>query len=210
MEKKRFVFDLDGTLLTGNYQLTDDYFLSIYQEEGIPFIQNVGKYLDLYENQFLSYDEALLSKFLSEKAHMNISEDVIDGWIQIVGDQLDDTIEDGVFDTLEYLKKKDKSIVVLTNWFGKTQIPRLERHGLLPYFDTIYTGDGFVKPHRKAYLWARDSYHPKECVFIGDNLEKDYYGPRSYNMESILYDKEDRYSNRLVKIKKMEEIIERY
>ena len=210
MEKKRFVFDLDGTLLTGNYQLELEYFSSIYKEDGRYITERIGPILDLYEEQFFKYDRLDLCKFMEEQLQVPFSSSVLEGWIQIIGDEIDDSIEEGVFDTLEYLKSHDKSIVVLTNWFRETQITRLKRKNLVPYFDDIYTGDIFVKPHRRAYLLAKGDYQASECVFIGDNIQKDYYGPRSYNMESILYDKDEKCSKKLVKIKNMKEIIERY
>ena len=67
-----------------------------------------------------------------------------------------------------------------------------------------------LKPRKDAYMSAKDRFSSSECVFIGDHLDKDYIGPRAYGFDSILYDKDDRYSANLVKIKSMKEMIERY
>ena len=93
----------------------------------------------------------------------------------------------GAIETLEYLKQKNKSLAVLTNWFGDFQIKRLENMGIRKYFDDIYTGDIHIKPNKKAYLNACGNYDIKDCTIIGDNYEKDFYIPKNLGMNAILY-----------------------
>ena len=48
-----------------------------------------------------------------------------------------DVMEDGVIEVLEYLKSKDKSLVVLTNWYSLPQVERLKNAGIFEYFDDV-------------------------------------------------------------------------
>ena len=206
---KRFIFDLDGTLLTGDFKVEKPYFDDIYKDDSYKIFNNIVKFLNDYEKIFCRYDEKELSNYLSYRSGLKISEDVIKGWIDLVGN-IPDTLEDGVIETLEYLKKNDYNLAVLTNWFGGSQKKRLKRSGLIKYFDDIYTGDMVLKPHRSSYLIARNQFSINDCVIIGDNLSKDYIVPREIGMNSVLYDKNDVHDEGFVKIKKMHEIIDKY
>ena len=205
---KRVVFDLDGTLLTGSFDFEHDYFRSIFQEEAEPLIKNIGTYLDEYERTFPRYSNYTLSRFLTTKSGLIITDEIIDGWCDVMSD-VPDTIEDGIYEVLEHLKSEGDSLAVLTNWYGITQIPRLERANMLDYFDEVYTGDIVLKPHKCSYIMAKKDFDKRDCYFIGDNVDKDYIGPRSCGMNSILYDKYDNHHSSIVKVKKMNEIIER-
>ncbi len=207
--KKRYVFDLDGTLLTGSFDFEKDYFESVYGDDSIDLVNNMGMYLDEYEKTFPKYRRDDLSSFLSLKSGILVTPKIIDGWIEVMSD-VPDTMEDDIIYVLEELKKKDCSLAVLTNWFGETQIPRLKRAGMIEYFDNIYTGDLTLKPHKQSYEIARSDYKKNECIFIGDNIDKDYIGPRACGMESVLYDKNERFHNSLVKVKKMDEMLKKY
>ena len=209
MEKKRFLFDLDNTLLTSNYQQERDYFNSIYGEEGQYFIKNISSLLEEYERIFPRYNTVDLSNYLETRTELEITPEIIDGWIDIMA-TTDDKIESGVIETLEDLKQKDHSLVVLTNWFHASQVNRLQRSGLYEYFDEVYAGDLFLKPHRDSYLCARGSFSPQDCVVVGDNLNKDYIGPRAVGMGSILYDRDDKHHENIVKVKKIKDITKRY
>lgn len=209
MRKRRVVFDLDGTLLTGDFSLESEYFCDVFREKADILNEKIGGYLDEYERIYPKYDETLLSRFLSNKSGLIVTPNIIRGWIDIMK-YVSDTMEDGVMNTLEFLKKENISLAVLTNWFGDTQLHRLKRAGILEYFDHVYTGEFVLKPHKNAYLSARDRFSSQECLFLGDNLEKDYMGPRDVYMESFLYDKNDRFDKELVKIKRIDELIERY
>ena len=203
---KRYVFDLDGTLMTGDYSKTDNYFVDIYGTQAYDLSNNMGHYLSRYERMFERYDIDTLSKYLSMKSNLPISPRVIREWIEAM-DSILDMKEEEVGTVLESLKSNDKSLVVLTNWFGRTQIPRLERAGLLDYFDEVYSGDQVLKPHKKAYYKAAGEYNVDEVVFIGDNTDFDYIGPKSCGYDAILYDKKDIQHETIRKVKKLGEIL---
>lgn len=205
MEKKRFIFDLDYTLMVGDRAAEISYFRDVFRSDGDIFLENMIEYLHEYEKTYSRYDVEMLSKFMTNKSRLDFNEDVVKGWIEAYGNTFN-SIEDGVVDTLEYLKSKDHSLVILTNWFLDSQMMRLRNSGLGDYFDGIYAGDLVLKPRKEAYIHARGSFRSNDCVHIGDNLEKDYIGPRSVGICSILYDKDDRHNDNIVKIKRMNEI----
>ena len=211
--KRRFIFDIDGTLLNGNFQKEIDYFKSVLSSEDYEkFIKVYFNLLMKYESKFKKYEIHQLSKFLKEESKTNITDEIIEGWID-VNSNMDDVINDGVIETLEYLKCKNKSLVVLTNWFLKTQRERLKNAGLLEYFDEIYAGDSILKPNKESYISACGLYSVEESVMIGDNLQKDVYEPSMVGLDSIYYNPNNNYfrsTNKVLSIKNMKEIRERY
>ena len=210
MVAQRFIFDLDGTLLTSDPALELEYFKGIYgSEAGAELVAQIPELLDVYENQFPKYDVQLLSDYLTSKTIYNVTPKVVDDWVHILAG-VPDTKEEKVEEVLEYFKRQDYSLAVLTNWFQDTQIPRLRKAGLLGYFDQVYTGDEFLKPHKEAFMTAIGDYHPDECIFIGDSVNRDYIGPRALGMESILYDKNNVHHKTLKKIKRLDELKEKY
>ena len=204
--KKRFICDLDGTILNGDFSLVYDYFSNILPEEKANYFRdNCDMLLDLYENKFPKYDEYYLSKFLSDKIGCLITDKMIHTWNGLL-EECDDYIEDGIIEVLEYLKEKDKSIVVLTNWFKSSQEARLKRQLLLPYFDQVYAGDTYLKPSKDSYLLAKGDYKIEDCVMIGDNFEKDFYGAKRIGMDAVYYNRENDSKEgikKLIKIKEM-------
>ena len=105
---------------------------------------------------------------------------------------MEDTIIDGVVDTLEELKSSGKSLVVLTNWFSKGQLGRLKNSGLDVYFDEIYGGEVFLKPNRNSFLNACGDTPLESCVMIGDDYYKDYLGSRQSGIDAIHFDRKER------------------
>lgn len=211
--KRRFIFDIDGTLLNGNFQKEIDYFRSVLSAEDYEkFIKVYFKLLIKYESKFKKYDVHKLSEFLKEESKTNITDEIIEGWIDI-NSNMDDVINDGVIETLEYLKSKEKSLVVLTNWFYKTQKSRLKNSGLLKYFDEIYAGDSALKPNKESYISACGPYSLEECIMIGDDLQKDVYEPSMMGIDSVYYNPNNNYfqsTNKVLSIKNIKEIRERY
>ena len=210
MTKQKFIFDLDGTLLTCNYkELEDDFFKSIFKEESDRFIPYISKLLDEYENTHKRYTDSDLSLFLKRKTDLEFTEQIIRDWVTLM-ENISDNIEDGVIDVLEHLKSKDYNLEVLTNWYGNSQESRLKNAGIYDYFDNIHTGDIVLKPHKEAYLKAVGDTDIERCILIGDNLYKDYIAPRMYGLDSIFYDKKEKEGKQLVKIRHLNELKDRY
>ena len=206
---KRFIFDMDGTLVKADYSPEIEYFKNIYGNESKKLLDGIGVYIDSYEKTYDRYDVQKICKYLSCVTGLEFTPQIIEGWRDLSG-TYETKVEDGVFELLEYLKSKGHSLVVLTNWFGEPQIKRLENVGLREYFDEIYTGNTALKPHKEAYICAKDRFSVKDCVVVGDDIYKDYMVPRNLGMDTILYDRKDLQGQTIVKVKRMNEIIERF
>ena len=137
-----------------------------------------------------------------------ISKEIINGWQQALSETPPIIIEE-VVETLNDLKHRNKSLAIITNWFLKPQVIRLEKSNLKDYFDDFYGGDSFIKPNRQGYINACGRYPIDECVMIGDSLEADIYGAMEVGIDSIYYNpnnKNDFDKSKIKSIKNMKEL----
>lgn len=210
MEKKRLIFDLDRTLLTCNYQKVEAaVFEPFFRDKTELVMKNIAYLLDEYETMYQTYEDKRLSKFLTEKSGLEFTSEIIREWKNAMMSEAD-TMEEGVIELLDYLKGKNKSLVVLTNWYGKSQKARLRNAKIYDYFEDIFTGEYQLKPHPRAYINAMGKFNPRECVIIGDSISKDYSAPRLHGIEAILYDKDNIHDDNYVKVKKLTELKKKY
>lgn len=201
MEKQRFIFDIDGTLLVPDYSYERDYFKSaLSNDDAAHFIPMIGKLLSEYENSQKRYDVDTLSDYLSRKSEIDISPSIVVGWKEAF-QECESIVIDGVIETLEDLKRKDKSLVILTNWFLDVQTKRLEECGIRDYFDEIYGGEMAIKPNKMSYMMACGKYPVEEAVMIGDSLQYDVYGAMDTGLDAIYYNpkKTDNFDKNKVK-----------
>ena len=208
MEKKRYIFEVDDTLLKGDFKTTENYFEEVYGWKKEKLLQELGPNIRRYEKIFKRYTLEDLARFLSMKSTLYVSQSILDGWLEAIATGKD-IEEEGIRETLEELKKRGKSLAVLTNWFGGCQRARLEKLGLLEYFDDIYGGEETIKPQKEAYQQSLGSFPPSECVVVGPNVLNDYVIPKSQGMQAILYDRENLHHKTLTKVKRMNEIIQK-
>lgn len=146
MEKQRFIFDIDGTLLESDYSYEKEYFRSVLsREDAKQFLPLIGKLIAEYEQKHMRYDISLLSKYLTYESGVLISKEMINGWQKALSEATP-IVMDGVVEDLEDLKHRDKSLAILTRWFLKPQVIWLEKSNLKGYFDDFYGGDSFIKP----------------------------------------------------------------
>lgn len=208
---ERYIFDLDNTILTSNYMEEENFFRDILSSDDYERLNGkIPSLLHEYEKEHICYNIEDLSCFIKEKTHINITEDIINEWIEVIGN-LEITIEDGLIELFEHIKNKNKEIVVLTNWFTKSQIKKLDRAKLLPYIDMVYGGDIYVKPYYQSYLNAKGNHDVRNCLMIGDDFCKDYLGAKTIGMNSILYDKDKLYHDIMSdSVKSLRKIIKKY
>ena len=203
--KKRYIFDLDGTLIRGHYSSINEYFRHKYGEDAEPFLTHMSEILGRYEKRYSRYTTGGLSRILTEYTGLDMTPEVIQDWDALVG-EMTNTVEPGAIETLEYLKSQGKQIVASTNWFGDSQRKRLKQCGLYPYFDVVYSGDIITKPHKEAYWTAAAGCLDKEVVFIGDNIDNDYIGPKACGLSAVLYDPKEIHHRSIVKIKELKQL----
>lgn len=100
------------------------------------------------------------------------------------------------FEVLSYLQQKYK-LHIITNGFYEVQHKKLGNSKLKPYFQTVTTSEdaGVKKPNKIIFEYALDLAKTKThaSVMIGDNLEADVEGAKSFGMEAIFFGKDPDY-----------------
>lgn len=186
---KKYIFDIDYTILIPDWSKEDDYFkLYVPLEEQEEFFKCKQDILNKYERDFPKYNTKTLSDYFG-KYGFTVTEDVINGWILYNGETIVDEVVDGTLALFEYLKENDKEIVILTNWFSGTQIPRLKRAGLLQYIDKIVAGENAMKPGLKSFELAIGETEKEDCIMIGDSIRSDKAGADNVGIDCYIVDK---------------------
>ena len=186
---KKYIFDIDYTILIPDWSKEDDYFkLYIPLEEQERFFKCKQDILNKYERDFPKYNTKTLSDYFG-KYGFTVTEDVINGWMLYNGETIVDEVVDGTLALFEYLKENDKEIVILTSWFSGTQIPRLKRAGLLQYIDKIVAGENAMKPGLKSFELAIGETEKEDCIMIGDSIRSDKAGADNVGIDCYIVDK---------------------
>jgi HAD superfamily hydrolase (TIGR01549 family) len=187
---KKYIFDLDYTLLIPDWSKEDLYFQKyIPKEEQEEFFKQKQLILNKYELEFPKYDFKTLSDFFKSYG-FTVSEEVIKGWMIYNGETIQDKVADGVIELLDYLKANNKDIVILTSWFSGTQIPRLKRAGLYEYIDKIIAGEDAMKPDLESFELAIGKTNKEDCIMIGDSITSDKAGAENAGIDFYIVDKE--------------------
>ncbi len=173
---KKYIFDLDHTLLIPDFSRENEYFKkNVAAEEQEEFMKQKQDLINVYEAEYPKYDYKSLSKHF-ENYGFHLSVDVIKSWVNFNGATIKDEIPDGVIELLNHLKKQKKDIVILTYWFKNLQIPRLQRTGLVGYIDKLVTGEDAMKPSLESFNIAIGDTRKEDCIMIGDSYERDIQG----------------------------------
>lgn len=106
-------------------------------------------------------------------------------------------IKEDVKEIIPFLAKK-KRLGIISNFKVENGIEELiSVHGLSPYFSFIFTSIniGWQKPHENIYKTAlqRAQLVPQEILFVGDDIENDYYAPFRMGMKALVLDRYGRY-----------------
>lgn len=103
----------------------------------------------------------------------------------------------GTHDTLDSLKKEEYILHIITNGFKEVQFIKLEKSGLLDYFDVIVCSEdvGVNKPDPKVFHHAveKAGANINNSIMIGDDYQVDIIGACNVGMEAILFDPHKNY-----------------
>lgn len=104
---------------------------------------------------------------------------------------------EGVEKLINYLKEKGIKIGIITDGRPNGQKKKLEALGLTHLVDDIIItdelgGPQFRKPCDIAFriLQTKWRMSPRDIVYVGDNLKKDFQAPKQLGMHSILFQNE--------------------
>lgn len=222
--KKNYIFDLYGTLIDIHTDEDNIYLwkklASIYEVYGAKY-----KPLELKKK----YKEYCINEIDKLSSNNHIIEIVIDDvFYKLLIDRSDKKIDKevskyiaslfrilsrdymrlypGVLDTLNYLKKHNKNIYLLSNAQRSFTQSEIEVLGLDKYFDDIFISSdyGIKKPDKEYLNKLINKHHLKkeECLFIGNEYESDIKIAYLNNIDSVLFNT-NKYS--LIQRKKYEE-----
>jgi len=93
---------------------------------------------------------------------------------------------------LHELRDLGHRLGLLTNGTETQQLDKLARTGLADAFDVVCISEriGFQKPDVRAFhaLAAQLDVDPADCLFVGDDPERDVTGARAAGMRAVLVD----------------------
>ncbi len=94
---------------------------------------------------------------------------------------------------LDALKAKGYRLFAASNSFGHLQRRRLERAGILSYFEDTYISMdiGYDKPDIRFFEEAlrRCGLQPNEVLMIGDSMTTDILGAQAAGMDALFFDR---------------------
>ena len=94
---------------------------------------------------------------------------------------------------LDILRTKGYRLFAASNSFGHLQRRRLERAGILPYFEDTYISMdiGYDKPDIRFFQEAlrRCGLQPNEVLMIGDSMTTDILGAQAAGIEALFFDR---------------------
>ncbi|MDG1658939.1 MAG: YjjG family noncanonical pyrimidine nucleotidase [Crocinitomicaceae bacterium] len=148
-----------------------------------------------YAKGRITKDELRTKRFRDTFAHFDVKSEELtskmaDGYINLSPYQT--RLFPNALETLTALKEDNFELHIITNGFKEVQFIKLEKSGLLPYFDIILCSEevGRNKPARIVFDTALERANAKvsESIMIGDSYEADIKGAENAGMRSILFD----------------------
>ncbi len=197
---KHVFFDLDHTLWDFETNSRKAYEIC-FKEHNIPIKIDdfLGKYIEINFDYWKLYREEKVTKEALKYGRLKdsfeaISFPISDELIQILSiEYLEhlpkfNALFDGAVEILDYLKPKYK-LHIITNGFSEVQVFKLEKSGILHYFDELITSEsvGVKKPNPKVFHFALNKAKATahQSMMIGDSLEADVQGALSVGMQAI-------------------------
>lgn len=208
---KKIIFDLDRTLIPwleewdGCVEKTYNYFEIPFEDD--EFTRFRKAMLD-YERYHKRFNKVEMSRYFKNKLGKEIPDTFVDVWTGYLKELVPDK-DEKLIELLEYLSGK-YSLVVATNWFKDQQVRKLEKYGILKYFDDVLTCDVYdKKPKREMFEKACEGFDKDEVVMVGDTFKSDIKSAMDFGLYSYyLTTKDPRRSKRFKVIKSIYELKE--
>lgn len=208
---KHLFFDLDRTLwdFETNSQtalgiLYEDHRLGDHMRSFNSFHKTYkkinAKLWHMYGQGNLSKDELRVKRFNDTLKSFQVNDFELakklgEGYVNISPYQTN--LFPGAIQTLEDLKKEDYILHIITNGFKEVQYIKLEKSGLLEYFDIIVCSEevGKNKPAPEVFHHALSlaKGEKEQSVMIGDDYLVDVIGAERYGFKGILFDPFSKY-----------------
>ncbi len=204
---KRLIFDIDGTLIK-NVRFQDSITQTlketrIYSDKNLEIFLNSIKD---YEKHYDNYNSTDYLNFLGNQLGINLESNFLEIFFKHLKTAIPNNFDgiQEIQETLQYLSKKYE-LVLLSNYFEKSQRNRLEAMGINKYFKKYY-GENKIKPYDESYWQAKGIFQPSECIIIGDDLELDIKKPSKLGFRTILVTDEEDILIDTIKIQNIKEL----
>lgn len=106
------------------------------------------------------------------------------------------TPNEGYSEIMQILKENKIKIGIGTDMTPYIQMLKLEKMKILQYIDFMVTSEeaGLEKPSPVIFKMClkKSGFLANECLFVGDDLKKDYYGALSSGMHALWYNKSNK------------------
>lgn len=113
---------------------------------------------------------------------------------------------------LEAVRQAGRRAAIVSN-FGEYLRHFLERCGIADYFDfaVISACEGCEKPQPEIFYRAlhRAQTEPERALFVGDNVEEDFFAATRVGMRAVLVDRHNKHAHRddVVRVQRLDEIV---
>ena len=180
---KRLIFDVDGTLIRGmsfsNCIENTLRKMQIYSEVNVRKFENA---ICTYEKLYNNYNVSDYTNHIGNA----LNKELPNSFIDIFFEELKTCIPPKNYELIECIHNLSQNyeLVLLTNFFEKSQYNRLNNMGIGQYFTECY-GEKIIKPNSESYIYACGTNKPSECIMIGDNISLDIMGAKQAGLKTI-------------------------
>ena len=154
-------------------------------------LHTIAEVMDLYPQEFVSRMNELTAAGLTEAELQQRTDSFKHAFRAAWGET--HTLVEGSKETLEALRRKGYRLFAASNSFGHLQRSRLEKAGILNYFEDTYISMdiGYDKPDVRFYEEAlrRCGLQAHEVVMIGDSMTTDVLGAQAAGIDAIFFER---------------------
>ena len=201
---KHLFFDLDHTLwdfdTNAKETLVEIYHFYHLEKKGVLSFENFYRHYlhhneilwDRYHKGFITSEDLKWKRMwrtlLEFKiADESLSREISEKFLSILPTK--QILFPYTIEILDYLKKKDYVLHLITNGFEKTQWSKLNNSGLGHYFTHVITSEASnsLKPKKEIFDYALNKAGAtiSESIMLGDNLDADIQGAINAGMDSV-------------------------
>lgn len=225
MKKKIIIFDLADTLLElepSPQKTIRRYFKKKYNidlnenniRKSLIFLSNIFHYssVKIKKNEskkefYLNYNNHLLN--MIGVSHVCNPEEI---YQQILSQKSHWVKKEGVSKLLNYLKKSDYKLALISNFNYKEAIEILKNLGILDLFDYLHISEkeGLEKPNIEFYnlFFEKNNLIKQSCLYFGDSYTLDFVPSNKIDLSFVLIDELNLFKQISNKVNNINQIVD--
>jgi len=217
---KAVLFDIGGTLIKpanvpevfrktlkeyGIERSLDE--ISAVHQENQEFYFNTDAMVELGRKFWVEWNSRILERLGIQENREFLAKIIDELW----WDYAELKLYADVKDTLKELKAMGVKTGIITNGFETDSRQILLKTGLTNSFDVTVGVDTCrkAKPDKLIFLYAVNKLgiQPKEAIFVGDSIERDYNGAKKAGLRALLIDRAGKAPANVEKIRSLREVL---